>query len=487
MTRVLGLDLGTQSAKAVIYDAALAVRGVGRAAIATRFPRPGWAEQDPGDWERAIGRAVAGALADAGCAATAIAAVAITGQLDGLVAVDEGGAALGPAWPWLDRRAVAAAARVAPARLRAIAGQVADASHLAAKAHHWDQHGARRAAAFHVPVSYLVERLTGARVLDPSHASTTMLYDLAASAWSAELCAVFEIEAARLPAIAPASATAGVVTTAGAAWSGLAVGTPVAVGTGDDFATPLGIGLAADALLCAVGTAEVVGCRGPIEFRDPIGLVETHPYPASAGFIENPGWSAGGAIAWLAALTGHHPEALDRAAAAAGPGADGVRFVPALGGAMVPRWDPVARGAFVGLGPGHGPGHLARAIYEACATAMDTVGGHLRDRGLTWHTIALVGGGAAAETWAQVRADLAGRPVARYAEVDAAPRGAAMLALAVAEACALADVIARAPPPTGWLDPAPELAATYRAIADEVLAATAAIGPLDHAHAAATP
>jgi hypothetical protein len=62
-----------------------------------------------------------------------------------------------------------------------------------------------------------------------------------------------------------------------------------------------------------------------------------------------------------------------------------------------------------------------------------------------------------------------------------------MLALAVAEACALADVIARAPPPTGWLDPAPELAATYRAIADEVLAATAAIGPLDHAHAAATP
>jgi hypothetical protein len=150
-----------------------------------------------------------------------------------------------------------------------------------------------------------------------------------------------------------------------------------------------------------------------------------------------------GAIAWLAALTGHHPEALDRAAAAAGPGADGVRFVPALGGAMVPRWDPVARGAFVGLGPGHGPGHLARAIYEACATAMDTVGGHLRDRGLTWHTIALVGGGAAAETWAQVRADLAGRPVARYAEVDAAPRGAAMLALAVAEACALADVIAR--------------------------------------------
>lgn len=480
MPHVIGLDLGTQSAKAVIYDEALVPRGVGKVAIATRFPRPGWAEQDPADWERAAGGAIAAALADARLTAVDIGALACTGQLDGLVAVDRDGRALGPCWPWLDRRAVEAAGRVDGDRLAALAGQVADASHLAAKAHHWDRSSAAPAACFHAPVSYLVERLTGARVFDPGHASTTMLYDLAAGAWSPELLAAFALAPERLPAIAAAESIAGGLTAAGAAITGLAIGTPVAVGTGDDFATPLGIGLGLDALLCAVGTAEVVGCRGPLDVRDPDRLVETHPYPLGGGFVENPGWAAGGAIAWLGRVCGLDAAALEAAAAEIEPGADGVRFVPALGGAMVPRWDPRARGAFVGLGPGHGAGHLARAIYEACAVAMATVGAHLRDRGLTWHTIALVGGGAQADTWAQIRADVAGRPVARYRDLDAAPRGAAMLALAAAEALPLADVVARAPGPAAWLDPDPALAPRYREVVDEVLAAGAAIAPIDH-------
>ena len=113
----------------------------------------------------------------------------------------------------------------------------------------------------------------------------------------------------------------------------------------------------------------MVGARGPITTRDPGRLVETHPYPLGGGFIENPGWAAGGAMAWLAQLTGRDVAALDLAAAATAPGADGVVFVPALGGAMMPRWDPAARAAFVGLGPGHDVGHLARTPRRPRAPA----------------------------------------------------------------------------------------------------------------------
>src|SRR5262249_34676378 len=127
------------------------------------------------------------------------------------------------------------------------------------------EHGVR-AARFHQPVSYLVERLTGAAVIDPPHASTTLLYDLAAGAGARGALAAVAIDPPALPASAPACAAAGAPTPAGApgaggaGLAGLRGGRPVAVGTGDDFATRLGAGVAAPGqIICAIGTAEVVG------------------------------------------------------------------------------------------------------------------------------------------------------------------------------------------------------------------------------------
>ncbi|MEZ4404519.1 MAG: FGGY-family carbohydrate kinase [Kofleriaceae bacterium] len=481
MAHVVGLDLGTQSCKAVVYDLALAARGLGRAPIATTFPRPGWAEQDPRQWEAAVAAAVGAALADAGLAGADVIGLGVTGQLDGMVAVDAAGEPLSPCWPWLDRRAGASVPALDADRVLAVTGQVVDPGHLGPKARHWDRLGGPRAAAFHAPVSYLVERLTGARVIDPSQASTTLLYDLAAGAWSAELCAAFDLTVERLPRVAPAMAAAGALTRRGAALTGLLVGTPVAVGTGDDFATPLGLDLAERTLLCAVGTAEVVGARGPIELRDPGRLVETHPYPLGGAFVENPGWSAGGAMTWLGSLTGRDAAALDRAAAAVAPGADGAGFVPALGGAMVPRWDPLARAAFVGLGPGHGVGAPGARDLQACAVAMALVGERLAARGLATDTVALVGGGARADTWAQIRADVGGRPVARYLDADASPRGAALLAIGAARGePALTAARAHVPAPAAWLEPRPALADRYAALRAQLLATIDALAPIDH-------
>ena len=479
---VVGIDLGTQSVKAVVCGPDLAVAGAGRVACAPVFPRPGWAEQDPAAWLDALAPAIAAALAAAGCAPADVAALAIAGQLDGMVAVDAAGAARGPCLIWLDRRATAEMPALDPARFLTTTGQVADASHLAAKARWWDRHHPG-AAAFHQPVSFVVEALTGARVLDPGLASTTMLYDLDAAAWSPWLCQAFALEPARLPAIAPAHHVAGALTAVGAARTGLPAGLPVAVGTGDDFATPLGAGLAPGTLAVCVGTAEVVGALAPSPVRDGGRLVETHAYPGGGWFVEHPGWLSGGAVTGLGGLLGLDGEGVDAAAAAAPAGADGVGFLPALGGAMTPAWNPAVHGAFIGLTPGHGAPQLCRAVYEACAYAMRDVADRLAALGVPVTRARVLGGGAHARAWCRVRADVLGLPVERVAGADTCPIGAAVLAAVAAGWFAdVATAAAALPVPVEVIDPDPDPAvaavharghARYRALY-EALAGLAA-------------
>src|SRR5690606_10064494 len=133
---------------------------------------------------------------------------------------------------------------------------------------------------------------------------------------------------------------AGGLSRRGAALTGLRPGIPVAVGTGDDFASALGAGITRPGPAAVVlGTGEVVGALHGAPTVDPGDLVETHAYPAGGYFIENPGWLAGGAVAWLMRILAMGDLAeLNRLAEAAAPGAGGVSFVPALTGAMAPEW-----------------------------------------------------------------------------------------------------------------------------------------------------
>ncbi|HEU5057813.1 MAG TPA: FGGY family carbohydrate kinase [Kofleriaceae bacterium] len=433
---MVGVDIGTQSLKVVVADGALAVRGQAARAYPFDLPRPGWAQQDVALWEAALAPAVAEALARAGVAPAAVEAVGVAGQLDGCVAVDGGGEPLGPCLIWLDRRAEREMPEL-PADFRRRTGLVADPGHMAAKIR-WLKRNAMglAGARFHQPVSYLVERLTGRAVLDHGLASTTMLYGLARRAWEADLLAAFEIDPSSLPDIDSAAARAGVLNAAGAAMTGLPAGVPVAVGTGDDFATPLGAGIVAPGeVACVLGTAEVVGglCERPV--IDPGGLVETHGYATAGYFVENPGWLSGGAVAWLRGLLGAASDAeLDGWAAPVAPGADGVTFLPALSGAMAPEWHAGARGCFYGLSGAHGRGHLARALLEGCAFAMRDVIDRLDELGVPTGSVVLIGGGSKSRVWSQIRADLLGRPVAVSQVPDACPLGAALLAAAAAGA-----------------------------------------------------
>ena len=299
-----------------------------------------------------------------------------------------------------------------PAQVHATCGVVLDATHLAAKIRWLKRNvpAAARAAKFHVPVSYMVSRVTGAHVIDHATASTSMVYGLRTKAYDPALLAAFGISADELPTTMDAAALAGHLSAEGASLTGLRRGLAVAVGTGDDFSSATGAGLVTPGrFLNVLGTAEVTGALHRDAVIDPGRLVETHAFMDGHYFIENPGWLSGGALVWFRDVFGLASfEELTGLAAQAPPGADGVIFLPALSGAMAPEWIASARGAFYGLTPSHGVAHLARALLEGLSFAMRDVLDRVRQLGIDVQALRIVGGGARSALWTQIRADLAG-------------------------------------------------------------------------------
>ncbi|MBL8591152.1 MAG: hypothetical protein JNK01_00615 [Devosia sp.] len=422
--------------------------GLASARYETTFPHPGWAEQDPNDWLRALRPTIAAALHEADCAPQAVVAIGVGGQLDGCIPTDAAGTAMGRAIIWMDRRADEILREIDQQLVHHRTGLVPDATHMAAKIAWLQRHKPGAPATWHQPVSFVVAALTGARLMDRSLASTTMLATLEAPGWDAELCAAFGVDAAQMPAIASAGAIAGELGQRGAALTGLPGSCRVAVGTGDDFTNLLGSGIAVPGLVgVTLGTGEVVTALSTRPVRDPAGLVETRCFPTGHFQLGNPGWLSGGAVRWLREILAVGDDAtIDALAAEVAPGADGVLFFPGLSGAMAPVWDATARASFYGMASGHGRGHLCRALLEGSGFAMRDVVETLAQLGPPIESIRLVGGGAGSALWTQMRADIAGVPVLAQVGPDASTLGAGLLAAVAGDRFAgVGDAVAALP------------------------------------------
>jgi xylulokinase len=437
---IVGIDIGTQSLKAVAVDESMRVLGEAAYSYMPSFPQPGWAEQDPTLWEEGMHSAVAEALKSAGISPLEVRALGVAGQLDGCLPVSPAGRALYNCLIWMDRRAekeVASVKGIDADNFRQVTGITMDAGHMAAKIRWFmvNQVNSNMETCFHQPVSYMVARLTGEHVYDHALASTSMLYAIKKGDYDDSLLRAFGIDRRQLPKIKEAWDKAGKLSAPGALLSGLPEGITVAVGTGDDYATPLGAGIIKPGrMVCVLGTAEVVGALDVSPKIDPSGLVETHKYFAGTYFIENPGWLSGGALEWFVdtfRLSG--VEEMVRLAEDVPAGSEGLFFLPALSGAMAPEWIESARACFYGLTPAHGSAHMARAVLEGCALAMRDVLGRLMSMGVPIESILLLGGGAKSSLWAQIRADVSGVPVAVPSRLDTSPVGAAMLAAVAAK------------------------------------------------------
>jgi xylulokinase len=426
--------VGTQSTKTLLLDDHGVTVGRGARSYRTNHPAPGWAEQDPRDWIDAVSGAIADAIRDARVSPDEIRAIGVAAQVDGIVAVDAANRPLGPAPIWMDRRAGAelgaATARIPAERIRALSGANADASHGAPKIAWLRDHLDVHPDGYLLPASFVVATLTGRRAVDRTNASSLLLLDVTTGDWSPELLDAFCVDVADLGELLPATDVAGTLRSEIAeAWG--VPSCPVVVGSGDEHAACVGAGVLESGVIAdIVGTAEPVAAASDRPIGDPEGLVETHAHvPPGRWLIEHPGFVSAGSVRWLAEdVLGCDQRDIGRLAADVAPGSDGVGFVPALGGGMMPRWNPDVLGAFTGLAIGHDRRHLARAVLEGCCYAVRDVVDRLDAIGLGADTIRVVGGGARDRTWLQIKADVTGRRIERLEEPEATALGAALIA-----------------------------------------------------------
>ena len=201
------------------------------------------------------------------------------------------------------------------------------------------------------------------------------------------------------------------------------------------MAATLGAGLVEPGTVCDVlGTAEPVCAVAdrPLSRPRPGSRSATPTRRPGRWLLESPGWASGASYRWFRDQLGGglDYEGLNALAAEAPAGADGLVFLPWMGGAMAPRWEADARGGWYGLTPAHGRAHMARALLEGSAYALRDVVEAIADAGLDCSRIVCVAGGARSPLVRQMRADATGVPVTWSEDVETTARGAAMLAAA---------------------------------------------------------
>jgi xylulokinase len=446
---VIGCDVGSQGTNSALYAADGTLVASAYEGYDVSFPRPGWAEQDPGVWVRALHTTIAKLVSRVPEGPSAVKAVSFGSQLDGMVVCDANGRPLRPAMIWMDRRAepqaAALAERVSRAEFYHQVGANLDSSHAVFKAL-WvkdeEPEVFARAASLMPPGAFVLREAAGVLAVDYSNASSLALLDPRTRTWSRSILEAVGIPLRMLPELAPGTQRVGPVTAAFAAATGLAKETSVVVGCGDEMAATLGAGVFAPGEVCdVVGTAEPV-CAASTEPReDPTMLVECHPHADPNGWLlENPGFVSGGNLRWwrdqLCPLErdaeahgqGDAYDLLTGPAATVPAGAEGLLFLPCMQGAMAPEWNGAARGVFYGLTMAHTKAHLTRALLEGSAFALRDILEAMRNTGLTVRRLTMVGGGAKGALWRQIKADVTGLPVRVPVSVETTATGAAILA-----------------------------------------------------------
>jgi glycerol kinase len=445
---VLAIDAGTTGVTALIVTADGSVAGRGYAEFSQYFPQPGWVEQMPEEiWQAALS-ACAEALAAAGDRTDPVTCVGITNQRETAVIWDAA-TLVSPhrAIVWQDRRTARICAELREAghedRVAELTGLRIDPYFTATKLTWLSRHAREvwsgvidRSLVVGTVDAYLIARLTGGRrhVTDASNASRTLLFDIAAGQWSAEMCELFGVPPHALPEVTASSGVIG--HTDPEAFVGLTL--PIAGVAGDQQAALFGQAcFSPGTAKCTYGTGSfVLANTGSQIIRSRAGLVSTVAWMDDSGALtyalEGSVFVTGAAIQWLRDGLGLLERAEDsEALALSAEDSGGVVFVPALTGLGAPDWDPDARGAIFGLTRGTTTAHLARATLEAIAFEVrDVVDAMAADGGGAGAGAPLrVDGGAAAnDLLMQIQADQLQVPVERPVVAETTALGAAFLA-----------------------------------------------------------
>lgn len=436
----LGVDVGTGGTRAVIVDAeGRLIAGAESEHAPFRTPHSGWAEQDPEDWWRAAQEAIRLALAAAPEPKQPIAAIGLTGQMHGAVLLDEDGAVLRPSLIWCDTRTQQECdwlhEKIGYARLIELTCNPALPNFtltklLWVKTHEPEIFAKTR----HVmcPKDYIRYRLTGEFAIDVQEASGTLLLDVTHRRWSREVAEAAGIPETWLPTVYESPEVCARISESAAGLTGLAAGTPVVAGAGDQGAGAVGMGILQPGSVSAtIGTSGVVFAATAAPTKDPKGRLHTfcHAVPG-VWHVMGVTQSAGLSLRWLreTLFAGMDYDALTYGATNIPAGSDGLEWAPYLLGERTPHLDPEVRAAFAGIGANHTAAHFVRAVLEGVAYSLKDTFTLFAELGIPVIGIRLGGGGARGALWRQIQAGVYGHSVEILTAEEGGAFGAALLA-----------------------------------------------------------
>jgi xylulokinase len=438
---VVGVDVSTTSAKAIVWGPDGQRLGSGQSPLNLSTPHPGYGEQDPRQWWTAFVTAVREATA--GIHVDRIVAISITHQRETFACLDAAGEPVRPAMLWLDVRAARQVEQFGSERVHALTGKPANptpawykllwlAEHephtLEQTAHIVDVHG------------YFAFRLTGRRVTSIASADPLGLVDISTGDYATELLDAASVTLAQLDTLAQPGEPIGPLTDSAAAELGLRADTIVIAGAGDGQSAGLGAGVTtAGRAYLNLGTGLIAGAvsddyapslayraltggkPGTFDYELFIGagtymvtwFLDTFLGPSDAG-----GSASGGLEQYW-----------EQQAATVTPGSDGLVVVPYWNGALTPYWDSAARGVMVGFTGSHTRAHIYRAILEGIACELRLCLEHAeRTLATPISEFVAMGGGSRSPFWCQLLADVLQRPIVLAGEDEATCLGAGMLA-----------------------------------------------------------
>ena len=442
---LIGLDIGTSSCKALAADENAALLAAESEEYPCHAPHPGWSEQDPADWWRGACAALSRLMRKID--PVRVAAIGLSGQMHGMVALDRHMHILRPAILWNDQRTARQCEEITkaaggPGGLLRLTNNAMLTGFTGGKIVWFRENEPQlfaRCEKIINPKDYINFLLTGEIATDVSDASGTGLYDVQNGRWSGELLGLLDISPDLFAKAVQSTEIIGTIAKESAELTGLPVGLPVAAGGGDAVLSAVGMGLdEAGQLAVTVGTSGVVARHAPGFFENE-GAKLQFSRACLPGLFHVMGvtLSAAGSYQWLETLLGdprlasrgQRYRALDEAAAQSPPGANGALFLPYLSGERCPVNDAGATGCFLGLRGQTSRGDLARAVLEGVAFSLRQVYELMETATGPARRLVLAGGGAVSPLWRQIFADAFALPVVTLeAGGEGGAFGAAVLA-----------------------------------------------------------
>ncbi|MCI8373708.1 MAG: xylulokinase [Lachnospiraceae bacterium] len=434
---LLGIDIGTSACKVAVFERTGRVLAQSNQPYALYYPNPGWVEQNPEEWWKAICNGIQEVLSQSGIQPEEIAGIGIDGQSWSAIPVDSKGNCLHNTPIWMDTRARELCQKVVEEigfdTIFQVAGNGFEPSYTTPKILWFKETMPElyeKTDKFLQSNSFIAMKLTGVMTQDVSQGYGIHFFDMESCTYKEELAERLGLSIDKVPSIVPCHEVIGEVTKEAALQTGLAVGTKVVAGGLDAACGTLGAGV-----YLPGQTQEQGGQAGGMSIcvdralSHPKLILSPHVVP-DCWLLQGGTVGGGGVLRWFKQELGENQsfDELTALAEKVNPGSDGVVFLPYMAGERSPIWNPDAKAVFYGLGFDKTKGHMVRAALESVAFSLEHNLRTARETGVEVDELVSMGGASNSLLWTQIKADVTGKTIKVPTSDTATTLGAAILA-----------------------------------------------------------